>query len=308
MKKRIALPIAVVASALLYPLSAVAADDAAVISSTGTAKLVKQPDLLRLKIQLVAHADTVEATAAQFADLKTAAQAQLAALGADAPSIAFTPPALTDAKTDQQRQMERMVAQRMRGGGRKTESESPSKVAMSTTLTAEWVLSADSPEKRLIEIHELQKRVTDADLGGLKDREISAEDEELMEEMGSVGYYSMDDSGMTETGKPSFVVVGRISDQEHLDLLAESMAKARESAARLAKAAGASLGSLKSLSATSASMDPSDSSNYSRYYMYQMMAGATPDAMGATNEAVSVNPGAVTFNVMVTASFALGGA
>lgn len=295
------------AISLMHPFPVTAAEDAAVISCNGTAKLVKQPDVLRLRIQLVARADTMAETVQRFADLKTAARAQLGALGAEPDSIEFTLPALTDAKTDQQRQMEMMVAQRMRGSRRKPDAEAKPKVAMSTALTAEWTLKANSPEDRLVEIHELQERITDADLGGVKDREMSPEEEEMMDEMGSMGYMSMDERGMTEPCKPSFVVVSRITDQEHMNLLTESMARARESAARLAKAVGASLGPLKSVSAVSAGMDPSDPSGYGRYYMYQMMAGNAPDPTDTTNEAVNSNPGAVTFHVAVTATFGLDG-
>lgn len=290
--------------AVLWPGADVLADGG-VISSNGMAKLVKQPDLMRLKIQLVVRADGMPIALEQLADLKTAARAQLGVLGADQNSIEFTPPAVTDAKSDQQKQMEMMVMQRMRGGSKKAKDGSKTELAISTTLTAEWTLKADAPEERLVEMHEIQERIKGADLAGIADRVMTPEEEELMEEMGSIGYMGMGAQGQTEPGQPSFVVVGRITEQEHLELLTESVAKARESAARLAKAAGSQLGELKSLSATSTSIDPSDPNGNARFYMYQMMSGSGPDGAANPGEAVSLRPGAVTYHIRVTASFSL---
>lgn len=278
-----------------------------VIAATGVAKLVTQPDLLRLKIQLVAHAPTITDAMEGVSDLKTAAQAQLDMLAADPDSIEFTPPALTDAKSDQQRQMEMMVMQRMRGSGRKAgEKEDDEKVAVAITLTAEWPLKEKAPESRLVELYELKKKIEAADLGGIANRERTPEEEELMEEAAAMGYMGMGgDEAMTKPGVPSFMAVAKITDQQQLDLLTEAVSKARANAARLARAAGTGLGELESISATGIGFDPTDSGSYSRFYMYQMMANPSQDAAAADDEAVSVQPGPVTYHVTVNASYTL---
>jgi hypothetical protein len=178
-------------------------------------------------------------------------------------------------------------------------------------LTAEWKLSAKSPDELLLAVHALQEKIKAADLAGMKDAEkLSPEQEEMLEEAEDPDMMGFNSNIEVKPGEPVFMYVSRISDAERDKALAEAFQKARAHATRLAKAAGAELGNLKSLTAHNASPRDYDVSGGRNQYAYQMIqmaraqAGLDDDEANDT-EALGVEPGPVKINVTIMAVFDL---
>jgi len=163
----------------------------------------------------------------------------------------------------------------------------------------------------LIEVHELQKKVEDADLAGLKDAsKLSPEEQELLEEMEGISMSSFGSEGESKPGEPIFSFVSVVSPEEHDQALADAFQKAKLQAARLAKAAGAKLGTLQSINGSRDQSD--DFINYGGYgynqYAYQLLQGAFESEEEWDEdklEALGVKPGKVTYTIRVRASFEL---
>lgn len=173
---------------------------------------------------------------AQLKQHKEAAQARLKELGADAGSIRFSPAGIDSAAGGSAAQMQRMVMMRMQ---KKLDPKqlSPLPKIITTTLTADFPLSATDPEAILLQAHELQEKIKSADLADSdKGDTLSAEESELMEEMEGM----IDDYGMPESskpGEPAFTYVFQVSEPDGTKALADAYAKARAQAEALAGAA-----------------------------------------------------------------------
>jgi uncharacterized protein YggE len=283
------------------------------VTATGVGELSRLPERMRLKIVVSAKGkDTAEALA-QLKDRLTAAKAQLGMLGADKASISADEPQPTPEDPNRRRQIEMLMAQRMRGGRRPTAKKEETKppVSLSATLSAEWPLQAKSGDELLVSTAALQDKIKAADLAGLKEQsKLSPEEQELAEELqGELNMYSGDEG--PKAGEPMFLFVAPIPAAEREKLLAEGFTKAKAQAARLAKAAGVELGALRSLSDNE--IDASDESmgmnaafgGYpASYRMLQMMRGGRA-TQNENAEAIGAQPGKLTYRVMVTASFAL---
>jgi uncharacterized protein YggE len=282
------------------------------VTGSGVVEIKRQPDRLRLQVELLAKGSNLKEALALLKDRIEAARLQVGALGVIKKSVAFGNPKLSSTKTDQQKQMEQMLIQRLRQRGKRKpkKSKASSPVTVSAELTAEWKLTAKTIEELLIVSYELQEKIKAADLAGRKQAEkLSPEEQELLEEAASgFGYGSSDEA---KPGEPSFLFVSGISDDEREKSLAAAFQKAKSRAARLAKAAGSQLGELKSLSAQNtpgAGLD--DYSMYGGYSSpaYRAIQRAMTAAQLGTedaSEAIGAIPGTVTYTITVTASFDL---
>jgi uncharacterized protein YggE len=292
-----------------------AADGPGSVAGTGTAELQRLPEIMKLRIVITSKGRDVTEALTGLKDRVTAAKTQLATLGADKDKISTDEPQIAAENNDRRRQMEMMMAQRMRGGRRlaaKKEEVKPP-VSVSTTLSAQWPLKGTASEQLLISTTALQEKIKAADLSGMKEQtKLSAEEQELADELAAEQMSMFSDDGTPKPGEPMFLFIAPISAAERDKLLADGFKKAKERAARLAKAAGAELGALRSLSDNE--VDASDEmlvngpygGNTSAYRMMQMMRGGR---MGAAqeelSEAVGSQPSKVVYRVMVTASFEL---
>src|SRR5205085_7090426 len=115
---------------------------------------------------------------------REAAEKKVLDLAADKESIKHGDAHVVAANTDRQRQMEMMVAERMRQSGKKpvkkTETEP---VTIAASLTAEWPLKATSADDLLIAAQTLVEKIRAADLASAKNSATtSAEDQEAAEE------------------------------------------------------------------------------------------------------------------------------
>lgn len=281
------------------------------ISGTGVAQIERLPEVMRMRVVVTAKGGTLEEALAALKDKTDAAKSQLATLRAEKGSVTLDSPQIAAENSDPRRQMEMMMAQRLRGGKRSAKKEETKQpVAVSTTLTAEWPLQTKTAEELLVAATALQDKIKAADLAGAKEAsQLTPEEQEALEEMESQGYNPYGDQ-VAKPGEPIFLFVAAIADADREKAEAEAYQKAKQNAARLAKAAGAGLGKLQSLAGTSQpGVDESEYANpYGGYNMaaYRMLqamqAGGQPDS---ESEAIGTTPAKVIYRVTMTAGFEL---
>jgi uncharacterized protein YggE len=272
------------------------------ITGNGTATIKKSPDVIRMQIQLSADGKSLKEALTKLSQRKEAAKKKLAGLGAADNAVTFE-----DVRTeaaDPRQAMERMMRQRMgmrAGGNRPTTGPAGGaggNVKVVVTLKAQWPLAGKSPEDVLVAAHELQEKVKAADLADMKTA--SLEEQEAREEQAG---NDPSEQGPAP-GEPVFLFVARISDEERAKAMADAFNKAKAQAQDLAKAAGAQLGALKQISGQVAPDVNAMQYQYMQYARYQGIYNDVTNS-GDANEAIGMQPGAVTTRVAVSASFAI---
>ena len=298
---------------LLLSTAALAAQEPGTVSGNGTVRVQRQPVLMRLTIELSGKGKTIDEALSRLKDRREVAVLKVESLKAAKESIQVGQPAISAAALESQQRFEQILQQRMRMGpigGRTSKAvKIPESVTVSATLTAEWPLSAASPEELLSSSTQLQKAAKEADLAGLKEpMQLSPEEQELAEEMAEMmsdhGYGSGSEA---KPGEPQFVFVARISEEDCRQAMTEAFAKAQASAARVAAAAGKELGELAHLQSNprgAAMIDYYGEEYYgSPYYASRRMqlAGKEP----SDDESIAPLPGPVDFVFSIEASFRL---
>lgn len=293
------------------------------VGSTGTITVRRQPNQLRMFIELKGKGDSIETALAKLKERRDAAIAQLESLGADKGSIKPSDPSLsTAAQNNQQAQLQQMIRMQMQMGGRRRSTpkglKAPRSVEVSATLTAEWPLEAKSAEDLLVITETLKEKVKAAKLSGTDEpEELSAEEQELAEEM--TGMMMNSGSEQVDTGAPQFFYVAEISDEDRDKALAEAFVKAKVQAARLARAADVTLGPLVGLSGQDGGTNAYGSNPYADYmsafsgdyeqqqYLQQLLAKNFSDdhAAAKENTTVASEPGALKFTFSVYAVFSV---
>ncbi|MEX0717601.1 MAG: SIMPL domain-containing protein [Planctomycetaceae bacterium] len=305
---------ALIVAALLFAFSTAARPAAAqlgmtdaMVTGAGAVILERQPELMRLRIDLIAKGDTLEAALAALDDRAAAAKLQVVAFGAGKDSVQVGEARITDSKTDQQKQMEQMLAQRLRQAGRGAPAKTAETVTVAATLEAEWPLQAKNANELLLAVHPLQKKIIDANLAGTKDGDkLSAEEQEMMEEFGGYGYGGEEE----KPGTPAFYFVAPIPQEELDRAAAEAFQKAKAQAERLAAAAGVRLGSLAGVN------DPQSHDDYdtlSGMYGYHTYSSGAQQAISeyvsrqkageASMGAVGDSPKKLRHRVSISAAF-----
>lgn len=275
-----------------------------VITGRGNAVSKGSPEVLRMHIQFAAKDKELSKALANIEALKTAARAQLGLLGVEESSIEFGDPRLGQASTNEQQQMQMMIMQRMRRGTRTSETTSDEDVNVTMALKADWKIAGDSISEKLIFVHDLQKRIKEANLAGRKDKEqLSLEEQELMEEMQGMGMYGDYGQPQQKPGEPSYSFVRVVSTDQREGLMKEAFEKAKSDAEQLAKAASVALGDLSSLTYTI--NQPGDQNN--PYFQYAQAFGYPMGPAGEQNknEATSGSFGELAYAVIVIATFEL---
>ena len=279
------------------------------VTGSGTVTLTRQPNVLRMTLEVTGEGKDVKEALAKLKAQEKAVREKLAGLGAAEGSVKFEDARINAAAAARQAQMEQMIRMRTgRGGKPPTTGPAQPPVNVAATLTVDWPLKAQSAVDLLVEAHDLQAKVRAAKLvepaaaaGGTPE-----ELEEAEERLGLV----MNENG-ANPGEPTFLYVSKLSDDERAKATAEAFKKAKEEAARVAKAAGADLGSLRQLtSEAGAAMDTNPYGggfDYSSPYGRAMFGAMQRQAAGAGDaaEAVGAQPGKVSYRVTVSASFAL---
>ncbi len=282
------------------------------IVGTGTTVISRPPTIVQVHVTIPGKGSTLKEAIAKLKERQQKAQQLLGQLQADSKSIVFSPPSLSEGKSEQRKQFEAMVVQRMRAMGREAPKglKMPKICTVSCNLTAQWPLAGKTVEEMLIETDALKEKVEAADLAGMKDEEAaSLEEEELMEEMEGMDEFS-GYSGNEEIkpGTPTFSYLARITEEERAKAMAESYRKAQAQAESLAGAAGVHAGALIGLSGgSSGEADYSDGPYYDYEYRQQvmrMMRGAMEE-LNREMESVGPTPEAVKFTFHVTAVYQL---
>lgn len=279
------------------------------VTGTGTVELKRQPETLRLQVEVVVKAKDLKEALAKLKARREAVGKQVVTLGAAKNSVEFSEPVLANEKTDRHLQIQRMMLERLGkpdkvGGKGATKAALP--VLVSMTLKADWPLKAAGPEDLLLQIHELQEKVKAADLGGVKENEkLTPEEEEIAEEMQAAIQQQLGQEAEAKRGEPSFFYVCKVSEEDRAKALAEAFQKARKDAGRLARAAGQELGTLQGLSSQNQGGEVEPSAGIPPYLVQQLRAGQGNDGADSGGEALGVQPGKVTYRIMVSAAFYL---
>lgn len=287
------------------------AADGGTVTGTGKVTLSRQPNVLRMTIELPAEGKDVKEAIANLKAERAALAGKLEKLGAAGESVTFGEPRVGGAyggAMGMQQRMMRQVMRMQRAGNRAVAKAAadkdapPPKVTVSLSVIAEWPIEGESPEELIVAAYTLRETLR---AGGLSKppeaKELTPEEQEEMEEMAM-----MDEDGEAAApGEPSFEFVARFTAAERDKAMAEAFAKAKADAARLAAAAGGSLGALRTVtgSASSEGYDEDDDYGFQRA-MLQQLGVAAPGQAGV-DEATADEPGAVSLEVTVTAGFGL---
>jgi uncharacterized protein YggE len=282
------------------------------VTGQGIVELKRQPDTLRFQIEILARGKDLKEALSKLKERREAARQQVLSLGAVKESIEFGEPSAGSGKSDRQREMERMVGEKL---GRRVDKKGAKPKAAPSVVVSAWLkadlsLKAETTEDLLVLFDGIQEKIKAADLGGMKEfQKMSPEDEELAEEnLGGPRYSRGEDE--PRRGEPTFMFVRKISEADRDKALAEAFGKAKKEAARLARAAEAELGALQQLGGQNMSRDMEDFPGmydpyYSRRMLRQMRDAFGSDGEQQTSEAIGAQPGKVVYRVMVSASFTL---
>lgn len=295
------------------PLTAQAQMAESAVTGTGAVDIKKQPDAMRVQVDLVAKGKDLKEALAKLKQRRDAATNQLVALGVDKSALTFAEPGIATDQSSRQRerQMEMMVRARTGGRAKKPDAKSAAAppVMVAQQLKADLPLKGASIEELLEKAHTLQEKIKAADLAGLKETEkLSPQEEEQAEETKAMEEMMMGNTGEPQRGEPVFLFVSKITEAERDKAMAEAFQKAKAEAQRLAKAAGAELGKLNTLHATAAAgnegYDEYDAYASRGYYRAMQQAAGRGDSSEAT-EAIGGKIGKVGIRVSVTASFTM---
>jgi uncharacterized protein YggE len=308
--------LATLLTTLLYPATLAAATEDAktqrTVSATGSASVRQKPTQMRLHMQLIAKGKTMEEALAKLKERREAATVQLEALKADKKSIVFGVPSLSNDQSSRKRQIQAMVVAQMKSRGKKVPKGlvNPQTVTLASTLTARWPLEADSQEKLLLFVQNIQEKIKAADLAGAKEAEKLTPEEEEFEEEASQMQVQYSDDGQ-EPGQPLFLFVAMLPKEQREKALADAFALAKTRAAELAKAAGTDLGPLVTLTGGFTGQANFDNA-YARFassgggeFYQQMSESMSESSENKEEEAVGAAPNELKFNYNITATFQL---
>lgn len=274
------------------------------VSVMGTSTVKCLPETIRIIITVQAKEKTVDEALKKLNAEKTAAVEKLQKLGFTKERLTFESMTLDQTQENRQRQMEAMVAGRMRQPGAKPSASSES-VAIKTLLSAEWPLKAKTLEEILKEDFELKQKIKAADLTPEKEA-MTPEEEELAEEMAMMSYGSDDSATNLE---PRFLYVATISDERARAGYKEAFENAKKQAAIQTEAAGHTLGPLVMLSAR-VNKGQTRQNPYSHrsedYFLMQMLhAQQYGEDESKQFENLSLQPEEMSFTFVSSAIFAL---
>jgi uncharacterized protein YggE len=303
------------ASAEVEPQSATT--EMGTVSGAGTVVLNRKPELMRMRVDVVAQGKSMKEALANLNDRRQAIKTQLAKLGSVKESVIFGSPHIDTTVLQARQQMAMMIMARMGNRSKKSAKKTATPAVISARLTAEWPLKGENPDELLVEVSQLQEAINAADLAGKKELEkLSGEDEEMSQELAGMQANMGGDPSQAQPGTPTFTLVSKITPQDHSRALADAFQKAKTHAQETARAAGAELGALRQIGSTAqAGGDSGDGENpdqaYSRSaraYLRMMGmgdAGGQPGEAANPLEATGTQPGDVAFHVTVNASFEL---
>ncbi len=276
---------------------------AATVTGTGSVEIKRQPELLRVQIEVMSRGKTLKESLEKLKVRREEVRTALVQLGAKKDAITFGDANTADELSGRQNDVGRLIRDRNRVLGKPAgNAETASIVA--GMVRVEFALPAGGADEFLIASRELQDKIKAADLGGLKDKaKLTPEEQEAIEE--AAGRPRRGDEGEAR-GDPMFLYVSKISEAERSKAQAEAFSKAKRDAERLARAAGVELGGLHRLTnPMHGGVDYDDLYGRRGYNPASMLARPLDGAEDDLAEAISLQPGKVSLRVGVVAEFTL---
>ena len=218
-------------------------------------------------------------------------------LKADKKSIVFGAPACPTRNRREKRQIETMVMAQMRSRGKKPPKglQTPQTVTVTSTLTAQWPIAADSHEKLLLTAQDIQ----DEDQGRRSGRQqrggkTLARGRRIRGRSRARRPINPATRGPADR-QPQFVFVAVLPKAGPPEGHDRGVAKAKEQAAELAKAAGVELGPLVGLAGgCTGQVNMGEENQYGGMYPGRRMflQQAAEDVAGKPDESVGTDPSA----------------
>lgn len=278
------------------------------ITVTGGAEIKRQPDNLRVHLEVLAQGRTLKEALEKLKIRRDEVRTAFEKLGASKDSIQFGDPASVNEMSERQGRVDRYMMERARAL-QKAKPGSTAPVVVSTQSSFQIPLPATrTPEELLLAAHDLEEKVKAADLGGLKVAgKISPQEEEAVEEAAG-GPDGPRGNGEPRRGTPLFMYVSKISDSDRTKAMSDAFSQAKVEAERLARAAGAEVGEVRHLSSPqTGSFDdynPYARDEYMMMRQMRMMNGTGSDPK-AEPEAVGMQAGKVSYRIGVAVQFSL---
>ena len=283
------------------------------VTGHGSVELKRTPEFVRVQVDILAKGKDVTEALGKLRERRQTAQKSLEQLGAAANGIEFGKASIVTENNDR-RAMQMMMMRQMQMQGKKPaqKPKEPPPVTVSCTLKAEIRLGATDPEELLIAAHTLEERLKLADLGGTKALKQATPQDEEMEQEEAMAMMNYGNNEGPKRGEPIFVYVSKISEDEQLKARADAFKQAQREASKLAKAAGVELGPLAHLDDHSSPSYGTEETynafdgNYA-YRVQQMLGYARSGYSGNQQwgEAIGLQPGRVSLQVVLSASFEL---
>jgi len=276
-----------------------------VVGGTGMATIKRQPDLMRMRLDVTAKGKTLADALAKLKARREAALKACSETGANAATLVATPPRI--APEDQNRQqIVNSLRQRSRGTARPGKKAEPEPVNVASTITAEWLLQGSGPEELLLASQALEDKIKATIAKSMPKEELSPEEEELEEEVAQqMANYG---NRYPKQGEPAFLFIAKVSKEDYTKAAAKAFAMAKVHAQRLADAAGVPLGELRGVEGND--REQMTMMNYGQRLLYnsemQDEGGTSGLAENADGEATGPSPSEVRLIVAVGATFALG--
>jgi len=262
------------------------------VSGSGAEKVKVMPTALRVVVAVQSEGDTVDAAIADVQKKADELAKKLAELKPVEGSLAAEGP--YDASAGGAEEMARRAMMQNVLGAEPREA-GKEKVKLQTTIRAEWALPVGDLAASLREAEKIRQAVKTA----APEAAAKETDEESNEEMRLAMERGYGQAAVP--GRPSFLFVGRLSDDALSKARHEAFLKAQKNAQATAEAAGAALGPLMTVTSQVA---PAGEEGYDYEWRYAMrMMGMTEPV--AEEEGVSPSLRPLTFTVGVTATFAL---
>lgn len=266
------------------------------VSGSGAEKVKVMPTALRVVVAVQSEGDTVDAAIADVQKKADELAKKLAELKPVEGSLVAEGPYDASASGAEEMGTSELMAPLAMPNvlGAEPGEAGKEKVKLQTTIRAEWALPVGDLAASLREAEKIRQAVKTA----APEAAAKETDEESNEEMRLAmerGY-----GQAMVPGRPSFLFVGRLSDDALSKARHEAFLKAQKNAQATAEAAGAALGPLVTVTSQVAPAGE-EGYEYERYAM-RMMGMTEPVA---EEEGVSPSLRPLTFTVGVTATFAL---
>jgi len=277
------------------------------ISGEGVEQIAVMPDTVRATTVIQEKGTALKDLLAALRQRSGEIEAGLKKLGAVEGSIKVVGPKIRKVTAEQMRQLREMM-QRFR---RKKIEKKAKEITVSMTVSAEWPLKGEGLDAQILEVADLETKITEVVTPkeeesdeDEEDEEDEDEDEEDLDEY----YDRYSGEQQMKPGTVVMVYLKRISKEEIEKARKVAFKKAREDAEEIAAVAGFTLGKLTSVNRgyLGAEMDEEeDWSGHAYAYSRYLRRARTGTAKGGEAEAMSPTLKQLSYRVSMSASWQL---